>query len=180
MNRYAPWFLFAGVLIVVILCVGASGLVLTSQAYAQRYADRIYPGVSVWGVDVGGMRPEEAAVALADGLGLDAPWVTLYGPGRSWSARATDLGLSFDPWATLAPAYYVGRDSSSSWVDSLLIHLHLMVYGEDFSPVVVYDEQVARLYLETLAEQINLPSTNAVLSLDGVTPVVTLAEAGRR
>lgn len=159
-----------------ILIVFLVGSVLTFELY---YADRIYPGVSVWGVDVGGMRPEEAAVALADGLGLDAPWVTLYGPGRSWSARATDLGLSFDPWATLAPAYYVGRESSSSWVDNLLVHLRLMVYGEDFSPVVVYDEQVARIYLETLAEQINLPSTDAVLSLDGVTPVVTLAEAGR-
>ncbi len=162
---------FFGVLVALLL-----GSVLVFELY---YADLIYPGVSVWGVDVGGMRTEEAVAALENGLGLDASQVTLYGPGGSWSARSTDLGLRLDPWATLTPAYYLGRDGSSSWTDNVLTHLRLMVYGEDLSPVVVYDEQVARLYLETLAEQINAPSTDAVLSLDGTTPVVTVAEAGR-
>ncbi|MEE8390907.1 MAG: VanW family protein, partial [Anaerolineae bacterium] len=148
-------------------------------AFEFYHTDLIYPGVSVWGVDMGEMRPEEAAVALQDGLGLDALMVTLYGPGRSWSVRVTDLGLWLDPWATLSPAYYLGRDHSSPWTDDLLTHLRLMVYGEDFSPVVIYEERVARLYLETLAEQVNLPSTDATLSLDGVSPVVTSAQAGR-
>ncbi|MCP4540963.1 MAG: hypothetical protein GY832_27830 [Chloroflexi bacterium] len=163
--------LFFGMLVALLI-----GSVLVFELY---YADLIYPGVSVWGVDLGGMRPEEAVVALENGLGLDAPRVTLYGLGRSWSARSTDMGLRFEPWATLVPVYYLGRDVSSPWTDNLLTHMRLMVYGQDFSPVVVYDEQVARLYLETLAEQINVPSTNAVFSLDGVTPVATVAEAGR-
>jgi vancomycin resistance protein YoaR len=158
------------------LVVLLSGSVLAFELY---HADRFYPGVSVWGVDVGGMRPEEAVAALEGRLGLNALRVTLYGPDRSWSARSADLGLQFDPWATLAPAYYAGRDHSSSWVDGLLTHVRLMVYGRVFSPVVIYDEHVAHLYLETLAEQVDLPSTDATLSLDGVTPVVSPAQAGR-
>jgi len=150
------------------------GSVLTFELY---HADRIYPGVWVWNVDVGGMRPEEAAAVLEDGLGLNAPLVTLRGPGHSWSVHPTDVGLRLDPWATLTPAYQLGRDGS--WADNLATHLWLLACGKEFSPAVVYDERVARLYLETLAEQIDLPPADAALSLDGVTPVVNPARPGR-
>jgi len=156
-----------------LLLVLLPGLVLAFELY---HTDRIYPGVWVWGVDVGGMRPGEAAVALENGLGLDTPLVTLRGTDRSWSVRPTDLGLQLDPSATLAPAYALGRDRS--WADNLLAHLRLLAYGETFSPVVVYDERVARLYLETLTEQVNLLPTDATLSLDGITPVVNPAQPG--
>ena len=85
-----------------VLILSLPGSVLAFEWY---YADRIYPGVSVWDVDLGGMRPDEAAAALVDGLEIDAPHIKLYGPESSWSIRPTDLGLRLDPWATLAPAY---------------------------------------------------------------------------
>ena len=163
-------------------------LLCSVLAFEAYYSDRIYPGVSVWGVDVGGMRLEEAVPVLEDGLGLDASLVKLYSPDRSWSVRPTDLGLQVDPWATLAPVYRLGRDRSSSasslslfslWWDKLLLHLRLLVYGRDFPPVAIYDEHVARLYLETLTEQVSFPSTAATLSFDGVTPVVSPAQPGR-
>jgi vancomycin resistance protein YoaR len=141
------------------------------------YAERIYPGVRVWGVDVGGVRPEDAAATLERGLGMDAPLVTLRGPDGSWSVRPADLGLQIDPSATLSPAYALGR--GQSWSDNLLTQLWLMVYGESFPPVIVYDEHLARLYVETLAEQVNLSASEAVLTLDGVTPVVNPARSGR-
>ncbi len=146
-------------------------------AFELHHAERIYPGVSVWGVDVGGLRPDEAIAALEDGLGFGASWVTLRGPDRSWAIRPTDLGLRLDPGATLTPVYDLGRESPL--LDNLLTHLRLMVYGEDLAPVVVYDENVVRLYLETLAEQVNIPTTDATLSLDGITPVVTSSQSGR-
>lgn len=158
-----------GAILVLLLCSVA--------AFELYHADRIYPGVRVWGVDVGGMRPQEAVAALEHRLGLDAPLVKLRGPDRSWGVRPTDLGLRLDPWATLAPAYTLGRNRS--WAANLLTHLWLLVHGEDFSPVAIYDERVARLYLETLAEQVNLPPTDAALSLDSVTPVVNPARPGR-
>jgi vancomycin resistance protein YoaR len=157
----------------VLLLVFLLGSVLAFELY---YAERVYPGVWVWGVDVGGMRSEDAAV-LEGGLGLDAPLVTLHGPDRSWSVRPADLGLRLDPWATLVSPYYLGRDRS--WAENFLTHLRLLACGENFPPVVVYDEHVARLYLETLAEQVGFPPTDATLSLDGVTPVVNPAQPGR-
>jgi vancomycin resistance protein YoaR len=164
-------------ILIVLLCVLLLFLLGSVLMFEWYYAERIYPGVRVWGAEVGGMRPEQAAAALERDLRFDEPLVTLRGPDRSWGVRPADLGLRLDPWVTLVPAYYLGREGS--WVDGLVIHLRLLAYGQNFPPVVVYDERVARLYLETLARQVDLPSTDATLSLDGVTPVVNPAQPGR-
>ena len=163
--------------LLVFLCILLVFLLGSVLAFELYHADRIYPGVWVWDLDVGGMRPEEAAAVLEDGLGLDAPLVTLLGPNRSWGVRPTDLGLRLDPWAALVPAYRLGREHY--WASNLLTHVRLLVFSVNLPPIVVYDERVARLYLEALAGRVNLSPTDASLSLDGVTPVVNPAQPGR-
>jgi vancomycin resistance protein YoaR len=103
--------------------------------------------------------------------------VTLRGPDRSWGIRPGDLGLQLDAEATLAPAYTLGREGS--WPDNVSRRLQLLLEGESLPPVAIYDEQVARFYLETLAEEIYVPPTDATLSLNGATPVVNPAQPGR-
>jgi vancomycin resistance protein YoaR len=160
-----------------VLALGALCLLVGSlAAFEVYYAERIYPGVRVWGVDVGGMRPDEATAALEQRLGLDAPLVTLRGPESAWQARPVDLGLRLDPQATLAPAYALGRDLS--WAENLLMQFSLLIYGEDVAPVAVYDERVARFYLEALAAQVNYPPTDATIAFDGVNAVVGPARPG--
>jgi len=164
-------------ILLALFCIGLFFLVGSVLGFELYHAGRIYPGVRVWGADVGGMRPQRAAAALERDLGLGEPILTLRGPDRSWGVRPADLGLRLDPWVTLVPAYYLGR--SDAGVGDLLTHLQLLVRGEDVPPVVVYDEHVARLYLETLADQVDILPVDAALSLDGVTPVVNPAQPGR-
>ncbi len=165
-------------LLLIVLALGALGLLIGSlAAFEVHYAGRIYPGVHVWGVDMGGMRLDEAAATLETRLGLNAPLVTLRGPESIWQAHPLDLGLRLNPQATLAPAYALGRDGP--WIENLLVQLGLLIYGEDFPPVAIYDERVARLYLETLAAQVNYPPTDATLTFDGVNPVIGPARPGR-
>jgi vancomycin resistance protein YoaR len=165
-------------LLLSVLALSALCLLVGSLAsFEVYYVNRIYPGVRVWGVDVGGMRPDEAASALEQRLGLDTPLVTLGGPEQTWQARSVDLGLRLDSEATLAPAYALGRNGS--WAENLLAHFSLLIYGEDVPPVAVYDEHVARLYLEALAAQVNYPPTDATIAFDGVNPVVGPAQPGR-
>ena len=92
-----------------ILLLVLTALLLGSVlAFELHYADRVYPGVWVWGTDVGGMQPEEAAAALRENLGIDMLLVTLRGPDRSWGVRPADLGVQIDTEATLAPAAVAG------------------------------------------------------------------------
>lgn len=177
-----------GILALLLLSLPAS--LWTFEAY---HAERIYPGVSVWGVDVGGMRPEEAAAHIAASLDIGDILITLQGPDRSWVARPADLGVTLDPQATMTLAYNTGRDDGSSsspssspssswaeWVERTVGHLHLMAKGAEIAPVIIYDEQMSRLYLETLAQQVNLPATDAAIVFDGLTPVIEPAQNGRR
>ena len=165
-------------LLLIVLALGALCLLVGSLAtFEVYYAGRIYPGVRVWGVDIGGMRLDEAASVLEARLGLDAPLVTLRGPESTWQARPIDLGLRLDPQATLAPAYALGRDGS--WGENMLAQLSLLIYPEDLPPIAVYDERVARFYLEALAAQVNYPATDATITFDGVNPVIGPARPGR-
>jgi len=146
------------------------------------HAGRVYPGVSVWETDVSGMRPEDAAAHIAASLDIGNIPITLQGPDRSWVARMADLGVSINSWATMALAYNAGRSdsSSSSWAKRTVEHLLLMIRGENFAPVVIYDEQMSRLYLETLAQQVDLPAADATIVFDGLTPVIEPAHNGQR
>ena len=147
-------------------------------AFELYYADRIYLGVKVWDVGVGGMRPDAATVVLEESLGLDVPLVIVRGPGISRGVRLADLGLRIDSWNTLVPAFALGREGPIA--ANLLTHLRLLAWSQSLPPVAAYDEKAARLYLETLAEEVDCPPTQASLSLDGVTPVVNPAEPGRQ
>jgi len=162
-------------LLAMILLASLGGSVLGFERY---YANRFYPGIWIWNVDVSGMLPEEAAAVLEHSLGLDAPRVTLRGTNQTWVARPTDLGFRINPQATLAPAYRFGRNGP--WLDNLLTHLWLLTGGVDFPPVAVYDADVARVYLETLAEQIDVSPVDASLSLEDASPTSEPARAGRR
>ncbi|MBN1813386.1 MAG: peptidoglycan binding domain-containing protein, partial [Anaerolineae bacterium] len=149
----------------------------TVLAFEHYHAERIYPGVWVWGIDVSGLNLEEAATVLQNNLELDSMQVTLRGPDRSWGIRPTDLGIQLHSEATLAPAYAIGREGS--WSDNLSTRVQLLIEGKNLPPVTIYDEQVARRYLEALAEEIYIPPSDASLSLDSTTPVVNPAQPGR-
>ena len=88
----------------ILLCSLFACLLGSVLLFEWYYAERIYPGVRVWGVDLGGERPAEAATPLAGDLALDQPLVILRGPDRTWSVRPVDLGLRLDPDATLSQA----------------------------------------------------------------------------
>ncbi|MGD2178001.1 MAG: VanW family protein, partial [Anaerolineae bacterium] len=152
-----------------------AGSVLT---FETLYADRIYPGVSIWSTHVGGMLPEQAVDKLENHSSLNAPLITLQGPDRSWAVRPSDLGLQLDPAPTLAQAFRLGREES--WSSSLYSHLELLAVGANIPPVITYDDSVARLYLETLTEQVNVAPIEAELTFDGTTPVVRPSQPGRQ
>ncbi|MBC7226621.1 MAG: VanW family protein [Thermoflexales bacterium] len=150
--------------------LGAFGLTMAYEAWC---ADRIYPGVWVGDVPVGGLRPEEAARHLQERLAI--PPVHLVGPDRAWDAPAADVGLQLLADATARAAFRVGRGPE----DGPLTHLLLLLGGYSVAPILSFDESAARLYLQALAKGIDVPPEDATLTLQGLTPVSTPARPGR-
>lgn len=157
-------------LIALLAFLGVFGLVLAYEAWC---ADRIYPGVWVGEVPVGGLRPEEAARRLQERLTV--PPVRLGGPDWAWDAPAADIGLRLLADATARAAFQVGRGPE----DGPITHLWLLFAGYSVAPILSFDESAARLYLRALAKGIDIPPEDATLTLQGLTPVSTPARPGR-
>jgi len=145
--------------------------------FEAHYADRVFPGVQVWNTDVSGMTRDEASAALLSDLLSGGRMVRLRGPEQVWTVHPVDLGVRLDIDATLDPAFELGRDGS--FVENVILQSQLLLDNVTLPPVVVYDEAVARVYLETLGGELYRPPTDASLSIDGATPVVNTAQPGR-
>lgn len=98
----------AGLIGLLILSIG--GFVLAGNQY---YAERIFPGVHVYGVPVGGLTVEAASDDLRAAFPdpADLP-LTLRDGERTWKRTWADVGLRFDAAATARLAYRVGREGS--------------------------------------------------------------------
>lgn len=81
--------------------------------YQSHYEGKILPGVTVNGVPLEGLTPDEAEAVLRNRLvvGNDAT-LTLTAGSHSWSANSLDLGVQFDTAGTVADAMKLGREGT--------------------------------------------------------------------
>lgn len=159
-------FLFLGVVLVWVI------------GYQLLFAGRIFPGVSVAGVDVSGMAPKEAALKLSQTLSYPLSGKVVFRDGdKAWIASPVQLGMVFNASASAETAYSLGR--SGDLFRALDGQVRARGFGVDVAPVVIFDQRVAYQYLQGLAQQINQPVVEASLHLEGANVVAEPAQTGR-
>src|SRR5262245_50693126 len=86
------------------------GVVITwTLGYQLFYAGRVFPGVSVAGVDLSGLSRDEAAVKLSQTLSYPINGKILFRDGEKvWVATPAQLGMVFDPSSSALTAYDLG------------------------------------------------------------------------
>src|SRR5512140_2875082 len=78
--------------------------------YQLVYAGRVFPGVTVAGVDVSGLAPDEAALKLSEALSYPISGKVVFRDGdHAWVVSPVQLGMVFDPSASARTAYRLGR-----------------------------------------------------------------------
>jgi vancomycin resistance protein YoaR len=118
----AGWLTRAFIVVAIFLGAGALGLGL----YASAHGDRIYEGVEVAGVRVGGMTAAEAGAALERQFAhYAATPLTLTAGGKSFGITPAAAGARLDERATVAAAFGYGREGSlwtrsRAWVEGML------------------------------------------------------------
>lgn len=155
------------------------GIVLVwTIGYQLAYAGRIFPGVSVAGVDLSGLSPGEAAVKLSQTLSYPNTGKLLFRDGeRVWVASPAELGMVFDPTASANAAYEHGR--KGGMFTALSRQISARGLGADVAPVVIFDQRVAYAYLQNLAVQVDQPLAEAVLRLEGTNVISEPGRVGR-
>ena len=78
--------------------------------YQLIYAGRIFPGISVAGVDLSGLRPDAAALKLSQTLSYPLSGKVLLRDGdQVWTGSPAQLGMVFDASTSAEAAYRIGR-----------------------------------------------------------------------
>ena len=168
-----------------ILAALAGGLILFLAAsvmwtisYQLVYAGRVFPGVSVAGVDVSGLSPNEAALKLSQTLSYPISGKVLFRDGdKIWMASPVELGMVFDASASAMAAYRTGRAGGP--FAALAAQIRARGAGVDVAPVIIFDQKVAYNYLQNLALQVNQPVVEASLHLEGTNVVAQPGQVGR-
>ena len=154
------------------LALGA--VVIGNQVW---YAGRIFPGVSVGGVDVGGLSQADAAVKIARAISYPQNGHILIREQQSFLVTPGQMGLFLDPDTSARQAFQVGR--SGGLVHSLNGQFNAWYSGESLPPVMLFDQRMAYQYLADLAKQIDQPTIEASVGLKGIEVQVHPGQTGR-
>lgn len=164
----------------VLVLIGVLSVVLATGLFERSYAERIYPGVHVWGVNLSGLTQAQAAEAIASSLtSPQSVHVTFRDGNRTWTATLAELGLKLDAPATAAAAYAVGRNGQP-WGD-LPAKLQAWWVGMQLSPIAIYNRDRAQAFLTRIQAEVDQPMHDAsiIISPDGAVQA-TPSQVGRQ
>jgi vancomycin resistance protein YoaR len=169
-------------------------------AYQYEYRNRIYPGVQIAGINVGGLSLDEAATALKEGLTPypGSPVVMQYGD-RRWALSPSDLGIAVDGIASAAQAYAVGRHGATTAATSprsdwkaylqaqwqglrtdLLSQWQALRDGQALDPVLTSDDGQISYHLLRIAREVDLAPQEGSLTVSGLDVITTDGKPGRQ
>lgn len=153
-------------------------IIIWMIGYQLAYAGRIFPGVSVAGVDLSGFSPNDAALKLSQTLSYPITGKILFRDAdRVWVASPAEMGMVFDPTASATAAYAHGRKGGI--FTALAGQISAGGLGSDVPPVVIFDQRVAYTYLQNIAAQVDQSVVEANLRVEGTNVVSGPGRLGR-
>ncbi|MBI5671510.1 MAG: VanW family protein [Chloroflexi bacterium] len=172
-----PWLVRLPVLFVSGVVLVIAALVALVIGFQFFTSDRITPGVTALGVNLGGLTRAQAAAALEQRFtyGREAVFTFRYGD-RFWQTSAADLGVTFDVEATVDDAFAIGH--TSDFAADLVAQASAWLNGRSVAPVVRFDQQAAVRQLTAIANEINKPPRDATLLITGAMVTTTPGETG--
>lgn len=159
----------------IVVSIGVAGAAL----FEMNYRGRILPGVRAWGLDLSGMKPEEAALALTTAFTYPRSQAFRLIDGASErTVTPSDLGMTFDVGATVLAAYNVGR--SGNPLENWRAQFQAWHSGVEIAPIIVVDQARAAAYLNTLAQETHQPVKEASLRAEGISVIAEPGQIGRQ
>ncbi len=170
------WAFWIPPVLVALIIVAATLLVL---AFELSYANRIYPGITVWQTDLSGLTYEQAVGLVEQSFPYTSqPALTLRDGEQVWQVRPSEVGARLDADKVVSRAFNLGR--TGNLAERLQSQAELWRNGYNLSPIVVFNPAAARAYLGNLAVTVNQPAQDAGIRLEGTTVITTPAVTGRK
>ena len=142
------------------------------------FSGRIYPGVSVAGLNLSGLTVDEASTLLHQSLTYPQEGRIVFQEGENlWSAKPQELGLVFDAQSSARAAFDTGR--SGNPFARILNQVKAWRWGVDLAPQMVYDETAAVNFVNEIARHVNKEVVEASLEIEGVNVTEKPGQIGR-
>lgn len=147
----------------------------TLLCYEQFYRGRIYAGINVAGIKVGGLTRSQAKEKLESKLKqVDEAGIPIAFQDKKAKLKFSDIDLKIDANKYIEKAYSIGRDKNLS---KKIAGLFMSIIGESKVQVKIsLDEKKLEEYVNKLADA--KPAVNAGLKIDGIEINFTPAENG--
>jgi vancomycin resistance protein YoaR len=141
-------------------------------------SDHIAAGVTVAGLDVGGLTAEEAERKLATRAHrLASVPVVFEAGGKAWPMAPAQIALRGD-WKSAAGS---SVDQGDGVVPLRgLQRVRLRLFGADVQPAASYEEQTLARRLRAIARAVDVPGRQAAILLRNGGPLLVPGEAGRK
>jgi len=125
-------------------------------SYRLLWRGKIFPGISVSGIAIGGLSPERANDILSRRSAefLESPLSLSYDE-QGWTIEPSQLSLSYEPSVSVRAAYLSGRNGGFFGLPPLL---GILEEGKDLPLRYTLDEQVLESSISAIASAVNVPS----------------------
>lgn len=165
--------LFMGVFLFILISL------LIIAAYQVWYAGRIFPGITINEIGVGGMTQEEATLYLNSNFQLTPSGkITLWYADTSIEVYPAQIGVSLDLPSSVKEAYIFGRSGSiGSW---FAFQLRGNFSPQNLPALVVFDQNTAYAFLKQISQQYDRPVMEANLFLQGMQVTTQMGQTGRQ
>ena len=142
------------------------------------YLGKVFPGMIVGGVDIGGLTKSEAASLLETRITYPQQGLIVLEDQQSvWTFSPQEMGLVLDARASVDKAYRTGRQGWP-W-QRVNERVELLSEGTSITPILIFDERVARQRLSQIAKGINQPVQDASIRLEGTQVIAEPGQIGR-
>lgn len=141
---------------VVMLCA----ILAAMMGWQIWHTNRIFSGVTVAGVPVGGLSRSVAFARISDSLArYPLPTINVVYNNRQWPITGDDVRASTDLLAAVNRAYLVGR--TGGWSENLTAQMAAALGATDISPDVLLETSQLRFAIDQIAAEIREPARAA-------------------
>lgn len=154
------------------------GTAFAAYRYDRSLADRILPGISLAGIDVGGMARDEAIRVLESRADLRlTDDVEVRAAGVSWTVTPAALGVRADVEGAVDRAFAVADEMS--FFSRLYHRVTEEPVERGYRLTFLYDEAAVRAFVDQAHDQIAVPAVDARFALVEGELVTRRSQAGR-
>ena len=161
--------------IIVLIAGGTFGYFMNVKSEVDSWADKIYPGVQAYGIDLGGKTKEEAVNILNEQLIslIGNKIITVTVGDKTFELKYSDINPSVSADETVEEALNYRKDNK------MFEKKKIIENGVDYNvdTVLSYDEEKVKEFANSVNDQVKVDAVDAKISISGsnisITPEVT-------